>query len=229
MTKGDPSKSGLATLLCPVRVVPDAVSFILNESTGKTVLNVGAAGGVEAYLPAHRQVWLHDRLQKVAKELVGIDIDRNGIGWAAQHGVNIVEANCESMHLGRTFDVIVMSDVIEHVNAPGLAMQTLVSHLRPSGRLLITTPNPTHYATLVRAILGSPQNVYYDHVGCFMPEHIQAMCSRFGYNLSAVYFFGHIDRRTLSMRLKSYVSLVIGKRMKRLNGWFLAVVEPGNR
>jgi SAM-dependent methyltransferase len=228
MTKDDPSKSGTTTLLCPVRVVPDAVSFILGEATGKKVLNVGAAGGVEGYLPANREVWLHHRLHKVAEELVGVDIDKAAIDLAAQHGVNIVEANCESMNLGRQFDVIVMSDVIEHVNAPGLAMQTLVSHLTPSGRLLITTPNPTHYATLVRAILGSPQNVYYDHVGCFMPEHIQAMCNRFGYNLSAVYFFGHIDRRTWGMRLKSYLSLFIGRRIKRLNGWFLAVVEPSN-
>ena len=216
-------------LSCPVRVVPDVVSCILGEAAGKTVLNVGAAGGVEGYLPAHRENWLHHRLGKVAKELVGIDIDRNGIGWAVQHGVTIVEANCESMNLGRQFDVIVMSDVIEHVNAPGLALQTLMSHLKPSGRLLITTPNPTHYATIVRAIFGRPQNVYYDHVGCFLPEHIQAMCNRFGYNLAAVYFFGHIDRRTLSMRFKSHVSLLIGRQMKRLNGWFLAIVEPSKR
>ena len=226
---GDLSTSGTTTIACPIRVLPDAISFILEAAAGKSVLNVGAAGGVEGYLPANKDVWLHHRLCKVAKELVGIDIDRKGIGWAAQHGVNILEANCESMNLGRQFDIIVMSDVIEHVNAPGLAVQTLVSHLRPSGRLLITTPNPTHYATIVRAILGNAQNVYYDHVGCFMPEHVQALCNRFGYSLTAVYFFGHIDRRTWGTRFKSYVSLFIGTRMKRLHGWFLAVVEPGNR
>ena len=46
----------------------------------------------------------------VAKELVGIDIDDEGIAHASRHGIEILKANCESMDLGCEFDVIVLSE-----------------------------------------------------------------------------------------------------------------------
>lgn len=105
------------------------VSYICDIAKGKDVLNVGASGGVEFYLPDNKKVWLHYRLSTVANEVVGIDIDEDSIRYAKQNGVEILRYNCESMDLGRTFDVIIMSEVIEHLDAPGKTVSTLMSHL----------------------------------------------------------------------------------------------------
>ena len=217
--------SGTVTLVPHVATLSDVFAFILNEATGKCVLNVGAVGGIEGYLPGGREEWLHHRLCNVAREIVGIDIDKVGIAYAAKYGVEITEANCEAMDLDRRFDVIVMSDVIEHLNAPARALQVLMRHLNHGGRLVITTPNPTDLGSVLRAILGRDMSVYYDHSVCFMPEHIQAMCNRFGYRLSGVYFFGHVDRRSRATTLKSYVGRLAGRLSRRLHASFLAVIE----
>lgn len=218
--------TGTVELSVHPKVLKDVFEYILQEAKGKTVLNVGAVGGVEGYLPHNQDIWLHQRLSRVARELVGIDIDQESIAYAAKHGVNILHVDCESMQLEKRFDVIIMSDVIEHLNAPGQALKTLVHHLNPGGKLLITTPNPTHCGLIGRALLGGKVNIYYDHVVLFMPEHIQAMCDRFGYHLSAVYFFGHMDRRNMSNYLKSAAGRFLGLVSKRLHGSFLAVIEP---
>jgi len=218
--------TGVVDVQTPAGVLGDVVAYILNETAGKSVLNVGAAGGVEHYLPDHREEWLHHLLGRVAGDLVGIDIDTANIARAARYGVEILEADCQGMKLGKRFETIVMSDVIEHLDAPGVALRTLVEHLAPQGRLLITTPNPTHYGTLTRAVLGRSPSVYCDHMACFMPEHLQAMCNRYGYRLSAVYFFGYIDRRSLTNIIKSRMGRAIGRLSPRLCASFLAAVEP---
>lgn len=206
-------------------ILSDVASYILSQATNKSVLNVGAAGGVRGYLPHNKEIWMHYRLRNVARELVGIDIDQDGIRYAAKYGIEILDANCETMDLHRRFEVIVMSDVIEHLNAPASAIKTLVNHLEQGGKLLLTTPNPTHIGLLGRAVMGRELSIYYDHVGCFAPEHIQAICERFGYRMSQVYYFGHIDRRTRANAIKSIISRGIGRLAKRLSVSFLAVIE----
>ncbi len=121
--------------------------------------------------------------------------------------------------------MIVLSDVIEHLDSPGIAIRNLAGHLNPGGKLIITTPNLTHYGLLIRAISGGNLSVYYDHVAGFLPEHVQALCNRFGYRLSAVYFFGHIDRRTFGNLVKSSLSRLLGRLSMRLNSSFAAVIE----
>jgi 2-polyprenyl-3-methyl-5-hydroxy-6-metoxy-1,4-benzoquinol methylase len=217
---------GTVELNVQPKVLKDVFEYILQEAKAKTVLNVGAVGGVEGYLPHRQETWLHHRLSQVAGELIGIDIDQESIAYAAEHGVHVLHADCESMQLEKRFDLIIMSDVIEHLNAPGRALKTLIEHLNPGGKLFITTPNPTHYGLIGRALLGGKLNIYYDHVMLFMPEHIQALCNRFGYHLSEVYFFGHVDQRSMSSYLKSAAGRLMGWMSKRLHGAFLAVVEP---
>lgn len=207
------------------RLVANISRYILSRAEGRSVLNVGAAGGVATYLPDQRELWLHHRLAGAARELVGIDIDADAIAHAARHGVEIVAADCEEMALGRRFEVIVMSDVIEHLDRPGQALQVLMRHLAPGGRLIVTTPNPTYAGTLARALLNRRLNVYHDHVAAFLPEHLAAACNRHGWRLAELGFFGNLDRRSPGLRLKSALMVALGRLAPRLSGWFVAVIE----
>lgn len=199
--------------------------YLLSQVKGKNILNVGAAGGVHGYLPHNRDIWLHHRLGLVAKELTGVDIDSDGIAHAKNHGVEILNENCESMSLDRRFDVIVLSDVIEHLNAPVIGVSNLMRHLAPGGKLLVTTPNPTALNLLVRTVLYRQLNVYWDHVGCFMPEHIQVICDRYGFKLKEIVFFDHVDRRNVVNKIKSHLAITATKINPRLATSFLAVIE----
>lgn len=205
--------------------VADVFELIVSRACGRSVLNVGAAGGIQGYLPDNRPAWLHHRLGEAASDLVGVDIDQDGIEHGAAHGVELLAANCEDMDLRRQFELIVLSDVIEHLNAPGAAVVNLMRHLAPGGQLLVTTPNPTAMGMMLRLALRRSPNVYYDHVSCFLPENVQAMCDRYGLALRELYFFDHIDRRTLGNRMKSYIARAASMVNPRLASSFLAVIE----
>jgi SAM-dependent methyltransferase len=209
------------------RELVDPFPYILDSARGKRVLNVGASGGVEHYLPERREAWLHHRLANVAAELVGIDIDVESVAYASRHGVELQIEDCETCRFTSPFDLIIMSDVIEHVNAPLRAIDNLAQQLAPGGRLLITTPNPTHYGLVVRAWLGRRTEVYYDHVNAFLPEHFQAICMRLGLRLTDVAFFSHLDMRSASNRLKSRLARLLGRLVPRCHGTFLVVLQAG--
>lgn len=221
-------QDAIVHLSAPARRLDDPFAFILSCADKKRVLNVGASGGVEQYLPDNRDAWLHHRLSSVAAELVGIDIDADSIAYAARHGVALHLANCETHRFERPFDLIVLSDVIEHVNAPLEAINNLAGQLTPQGRLLITTPNPTHYSLVARAWLGGRPAVYYDHVAAWLPEHFQVIGDRLGLRLTDAAFFSHMDRRTASTRFKSAFAHLAGRLAPRSLGSFLVVLQPGD-
>jgi len=152
----------------------------------------------------------------------------NSIRYAEENGVEILYHNCESMDLGRRFDVIVMSEVIEHLDAPGKAVSPLMNHLERKGKLLITTPNPTSIGILLKTLLNGNPCVYYDHVTCFFPENLQAMCNRFGYKLGQVPFFDHIDRRTRMLQFKSKFFQTFGLFVPKISQSFLGIIKHGN-
>jgi len=62
-----------------LRSTSDVRLWIEEVCKSKRVLNVGASGGVEYYLPNNKSQWLQDRLLKICKSVVGLDIDEESV------------------------------------------------------------------------------------------------------------------------------------------------------
>ena len=124
-------RNEVVTLPVMPSYVPDLWSLLAPLAGGKAVLNIGAAGNVEYYLDGRRELWMHDRLKSSATDLVGVDLDEESVAYANARGESLVVGNCETMQLGRKFDLVVFSEVIEHVNAPSAAVDNLMRHLKP--------------------------------------------------------------------------------------------------
>ena len=201
--------------------------FISKQAVGKHVLNIGAAGGVHRYLPLAKDDWLHEHLRRGASELVGTDIDNDPIAHAREHGYDILNENCETMTLGCKFDLIVMSEVIEHVNAPVTAVENLLSHLDDGGELVITTPNASAGNICLRSLVRRDFNVFADHVTTFYPEHFRVICDRLGCVLDTVYMFDYIDRRSRLLRFKSALFKLMTIFSPRLASSILVVIKKG--
>jgi SAM-dependent methyltransferase len=97
-------------------------------------------------------LWLHGHICAVAKRVVGIDLDVQGIKMLREKGFNVVYGNAENFNLGSQFDVIIAGEVIEHLDNPGIFLENVRRHLRDEGILIITTPN-VHSAYLFAAVM----------------------------------------------------------------------------
>lgn len=79
-------------------------------------------------------------------KIVGQDVHRPSLARAelpaSKQGVTTVEFTDAPLdEMRRQFDVVILSEVIEHVRPPGPLLDAIRRRLRPGGHLLITIPN----------------------------------------------------------------------------------------
>lgn len=205
-------------------VLDDPITFLITICEGKRVLNVGATGNVENYVNLGKlDNWLQYRLLQIAASVTGIDIDRESLQFAQAHGYQVQYGDCTDIKFAHFFDLIVLGDVIEHVEAPGLVVKNMLNHLAPGGRLIITTPNPTYFPYFIKAMCGWQLGIYYDHVCAFFPENLVVLCQRSGGQVRQLSFFTPVEFRP-GYHVRSKLFRLIGKFFPRLNSSFLISV-----
>lgn len=209
----------------PATSIVNAHTLIIDMAQGRRVLNVGAAGNAAYYRDHGSDGWLHARLAQSAETLVGLDLDGDEVQAAVGLGFDIQVGNCENVDLNITFDLIVLADVLEHVDNPTLAMANMLRHLSPGGKIVLTTPNATFFGNVVNALLCRGPNVYWDHVNLYTPENIQALCDRHGWALLQTHLYSLSDQRDKSVRVKSAVVALVGKLFPRLHSAFMCVIS----
>lgn len=104
----------------------------------KRILDIGCGDG---YLASRMALALPNAT------VVGVDQEAAGIGIAREkcariHNVQFMVSACEGLEFeDRSFDVVVLADVIEHLGNPGRMVAEIARVLSTEGTAIITTPN----------------------------------------------------------------------------------------
>ncbi|HBM45762.1 MAG: Methionine biosynthesis protein MetW [Parcubacteria group bacterium GW2011_GWF2_38_76] len=129
---------------------------------GKKVLDVGCAGG-----------HLGTEIKKLGNEVTGIDISDVLIKEAEKvlDKAIVVDVQEENIPFNEGyFDIVILSEVIEHLFFPEITLEKIKNVLKKDGRLIITTPNLLVFSNRVRIFFG---NFEYTEKGIIIPEHIR--------------------------------------------------------
>lgn len=107
------------------------------------ILDIGCGGGL-----------ICEPLARLGAHVTGIDLSKEAIevakAHAAEQELSITYLNQPLESLEEKFDVIVASEVIEHIDDPQNFVKEIAKHLKPNGCFVITTLN----RTLKSKILG---------------------------------------------------------------------------
>jgi SAM-dependent methyltransferase len=101
------------------------------------ILDVGCGAGDNARI-----------LQSQGHRVFGVTLSPPEVELARPFCEKVIVANAETDPLPwepDSFDVLLLSHVIEHTIAPGLVLNRLVKLLKPDGLVLIAVPNVAHY------------------------------------------------------------------------------------
>lgn len=154
--------------------------LIASLCTGRVVLDVGCIDhSVETALGLGDR-WLHHRLKEVAQELVGLDILADEARRLGERGYDIRVGDATNFHLGRTFEVIVAGDLIEHLENPGLFLACAREHMDSSSRLIVTTPNPFNAELAARILFLGDIWFHEQHVTWIDPNVMWELADRCG-------------------------------------------------
>jgi SAM-dependent methyltransferase len=113
----------------------DFVAAIVRQHQPRDVLDIGCGTGMQLTLPLAREF--------PAVELIGVDSDERSLAWARINAAapNLAYAAPTGLPAERRFDLVIASEVLEHVDEPARFLADLVARLAPGGRLVVTVPN----------------------------------------------------------------------------------------
>lgn len=123
-----------------MRKTQERIHWVCAQAKGKTILDVGCSQGIGPIL-----------LAREGKTVVGVDSDPAAINVALDHlamepdavqrRLTFLNADFTSVNLADwKFDVVVMSEVLEHLVDPASFVEMAASFLQDEGRLVVTVP-----------------------------------------------------------------------------------------
>jgi 2-polyprenyl-3-methyl-5-hydroxy-6-metoxy-1,4-benzoquinol methylase len=194
-----------------VPVIYGRVDLILERCRGKRVLHLGCVdtGLINERLKGGEL--MHQKLAVVSNGLWGVDINPEGISLLREEGFNnlIIGDIC---HLDQiellgenTFDVIVASEVMEHLQNPGLFLEGVKTLMRPGEtELILTVPNAFRIDTFLR-LFRRVEFIHPDHYYWFSYYTLTHFLQKKGFEIENVYVysFQRIPRLSAGIRNRS--------------------------
>jgi 2-polyprenyl-3-methyl-5-hydroxy-6-metoxy-1,4-benzoquinol methylase len=135
--------------------------------------------------------------------VVGVDASKKGVGIAranfpqaefavAQMGGELGEI------VGRDFDLVISSDVIEHLYRPSDLMEAAAATLKPGGHALIGTPYHGYLKNLALAVTGRMDGhfgVNWDggHIKFFSVKTLGELLARHGFEVYQWSYYGRLQ------------------------------------
>lgn len=176
----------------------DKFHFIVDRCKGKNVLDVGCVGQDKGY---DSEAWLHGRIKKVAGDLTGADINAEGISELNERGYLVLSPE-DLEKSGRKFDLIVMGDVIEHVNDPGQFLSFYAQFLNEGGEMIICTPNSFGARYFLQILIYGYPVINDEHTMAFDPFVMLELFKRIQLEPSEFYWLKEYRK---SKKLQQYL------------------------
>jgi 2-polyprenyl-3-methyl-5-hydroxy-6-metoxy-1,4-benzoquinol methylase len=126
--------------------VHDAVISAMQSRVPCSVLDLGCGNG-----------FLAGRLAELGCDVVGVEADDKGVQIAARAHPNVrfIRADATSLTLndvGRTFDVVICSEVIEHLFDPAAIVRAARLLVAPKGMFIVSTPYHGYLKNLILSL-----------------------------------------------------------------------------
>jgi len=173
-------------------------------------LHIGFAGETFETATAVRAAdgWCHRWVAEAADRCLGIDIDEQSVLAAQEAGYDAKLANAQDFALAGQFDTIVATNVIEHLSRPGAMLECARDHLRPGGRLLLTTPR-THIPWNLAEELKSGITTADEHCMWYCRDTLETILDRTGFNVDYYESWGY-RKTTTHWSHKAFETLTRG-------------------
>lgn len=198
----------------------DYYKRILPYIKDKKVLDVGCTGhdllSKRVYANEYR-LWNHWFIYKMAKKVVGIDIEEKSVRVMNGVGFNAKVMDAEDISFDEKFDVVFAGELIEHLPNPGLFLKSAQKVLKPNGVIVLSTPNTFSASKIIRVMQGRtnepPENS--DHTMYFTPQRLDKLAEKCGLEILKVdYSFFPFAKQTILNRLNQLVCKLLGDKFK---------------
>jgi len=156
---------------------PTKLDFILGHCRGRRVLDVGCVQ--HTWEQSHRNPnWLHQKIREVSASCLGVDYLADDVARLRELGYDIVAGDVLRDDPPGAFEVVVLGDLIEHLENPLRLLEYAAAALAPGGKALVTTPNATYLGQIVTVLARRRPAINPEHVMIFDPFTFRNLIER---------------------------------------------------
>lgn len=167
--------------------------YLHSQIKGKRILDIGVAEHDISHI--NQDGWQHKFIVEHSSYCVGVDIIEDLVTLLNTKGYNIkcVDATSD-IDLGERFDVVLIGDVIEHVNNPVDLLKFAMRHCTENAIVIVATPNPFFYKNFIDTIRNSTFVANFEHISWITPSMAMEIARRAGAELKEYLFFSKCHR-----------------------------------
>jgi hypothetical protein len=200
-------------LKLPAGGIQSRIVLFEKHLKGKRVLHLGCSDWPYTEEKTKNKKLLHQYISGFTKELYGIDSCLESINIMRKNGIKDVFVgdiynlyNDENI-INKKFDVLVVSEIIEHLVNPGLALESVKKYIlktNPKCEIIFTVPNyHNFYFTFLSGLRGQ-ECVHPDHKFYFSYRTFRNLIENFNFKVDDFYFVTYgAGLKTLKGRILS--------------------------
>jgi len=184
-------------LLLPRTGLNSRLDLFSKDIFGKKVLHIGCSDWPDTSDKLKAGTLLHQYLNKFASELYGLDISKEGIDIMAGSGAkNVFFGDIYYLHnnnnlLNKKFDILVVSEIIEHLLNPGIALDSIKKYIvatNPKCKIIFTVPNYHNFFFSFLSGIFCRETVHPDHKFYFSYRTFRNLIESCGFKVEDFYF-----------------------------------------
>ena len=183
------------------------IRFFLPLVKGRRVLDLGVVQHQRDRF--YRDTWLHHAIQSESAEVVGVDVDKEGVEYLTSKGYDVRLGDVQDLNLNRKFDVVVAGDIIEHLTNLDGFLDSAKHHLEDTGVLALSTPNPFWWRTWVMVAIRGHACPHPEHTCWFCEKTLQQLLSRKGFEVVRVHYGTVYDMSRWTQRLTKWLNILL--------------------
>lgn len=190
----------------------------------KEVLDIGCVGQDIDYSSLN---WIHNQVKEIASSIMGVDINTDGINQINNMGYKVY--HYDDMPKDKNFDILMMLDVIEHVNNPIDFLNDYQKFLKENGKIIITTPNSNRAINFVNIFFKNEYSLNYEHTFWFCPKTFLEVVNRVNsLEVSEFYWLSDYDQNkklTWKGKIIYFFEKLLIKKSSHFSPNFMFVLE----
>jgi len=175
----------------------------------KKVVHIGCAD----HLPLIEEkmiesTWLHGEMDKVTKQLIGLDINKEAISFIRKKGIenvhfmDVISDDLIDEVKNEAWDYLFLGELVEHVNDPVLFLKAISEKFGNNAEyVVLTVPNAFRFANFKLAC-GGKELINSDHRYWFTPYTIAKVLTEAGMGVTEYFMIDAFSSKKLLQRLR---------------------------
>jgi len=182
--------------------------------SNKKVLDIGCSSG-----------YLAEKLNKKNCRVFGIEIDKKAAKKAKKYCQKVINVDVEQIvklpFPNKFFDIIICSDILEHLRRPDLVLIKIKKYLKDNGLIIASIPNIARVEFRLKLLLGKFDYqesgiLQKDHFRFFTLSSIKKLFLELDYKIIKIDYTGLGSRIKIFPTLFAFQFIIVAQKVKKL-------------